>query len=142
MRFTILFASIMLFLPQLCLCETTSPLSEDRKIQMLIKAIEKSDLTFERNGTDYPAVEAAKHLDDKRKHAGTRITTAKDFIDKVASRSSLSGKEYHVKSKDGKRVPAETWLKGELTRIEGKDRITSGTGAADTRPSQRLTTTP
>jgi hypothetical protein len=94
------------------------PLSEEEKIDRLIKGVADSGIVFIRNGTEHTAAQAADHLRTKRKYAGDKIKTAKDFIEQLATRSSLSGKPYMVRTGDGKETPAGQWLTERLRTLE------------------------
>ncbi len=48
---------------------------------------------------------------DKLKLAGSDVKTYNDFIEKVASKSSISGQAYLVKFPDGKTMEVAKWLK-------------------------------
>ncbi len=92
--------------------------SEKEKIEALIKHVEgMEDAVFIRNGTEYDAKTAAKFLRGKwDKDSG--VKTAKDFIEKIASKSSTSGKPYMIRFKDGKEVKSADYLTKELEKIE------------------------
>jgi Family of unknown function (DUF5329) len=93
--------------------------SEDTKIEKLLTFIEShNELRFIRNGSEYSAKEAADHLRSKRESAGSRIKTARQFIEYIASKSYLSGKLYQIKYPDGKLRPSGDVLTDELKRIE------------------------
>ena len=93
-------------------------ISEEQKIEKLINYIEKSEALFIRNGTEYPAKEAAEHLRMKRKKAGNKVKTAKDFIDIIASKSYMSGEAYKMKFKNGSTINTRDMLYNELRKIE------------------------
>jgi len=92
--------------------------SESQKITALLNAIEHSNLIFIRNGMEYSAPRARQHLEMKLSRAGTRITTAAQFIEHLASRSSMTGIAYYVKFPDGRRMRAAVWLREKLAEIE------------------------
>lgn len=92
--------------------------SEEDKIVKLILFIEKSNAVFIRNGNEYDAKEAADHLRMKRKKAGNKVKTAKDFIDQIASKSSMSGEAYKMKFKNGSILNTRDILYVELRKIE------------------------
>lgn len=97
-----------------------SALPEREKIERLIAWIGGLEgATFIRNGEEHAAAEAARHLRRKWDAAGDRITTAREFIEHVATRSSLSGAEYRIRLGDGTVVPAGTWLLQRLAELEG-----------------------
>ena len=92
---------------------------EEEKINLLIKYVAGlQGATFIRNGDEYSAKAAAEHLQMKRKKAGSRIKTAREFIDGLASESSLSGEAYKIRMKDGKTYLCRDVLMKELQRIE------------------------
>jgi hypothetical protein len=95
-------------------------LSEEQKINQLILFVEKSEAKFVRNGTAYSGMEAAKHLKMKREKAGAKIKTAKDFIDLIASKSSMSGEAYLMLYKNGKTIPVRDILYNELRKMDAK----------------------
>jgi Family of unknown function (DUF5329) len=95
-----------------------APLSEAAKIDALIRAVEAhSDLRFLRNDVEYSASEAALHLRMKLAIAGSQIKTVDDFIEHLATGSSVTGKPYLVRFIDGKLVPSAEFLRGELKRL-------------------------
>ena len=83
---------------------------ERQKIERLLDIIEKSDVIFIRNDKEYTPGGMAKHIRKKYKHAGEEIHTLRDFIDKVAARSWISGREYIVRLPGGNEVKAKKWL--------------------------------
>jgi Family of unknown function (DUF5329) len=96
-------------------------LTEREKIERLLKAIESAEGdVFIRNDVAHSAKDAAEHLRSKWNAAGGEITTADDFIDKIASKSSLSGEPYRVRLVDGEEVNAGDYLKDKLKEIEDK----------------------
>ena len=99
------------------------PLSEEEKIEALILSVESAKgAVFIRNGQEYDAATAAKHLRSKRRWAGKKITTAEQFIDKLATGSSQTGKPYVIRFKDGKELKSADFLNAELKRLDGNGR--------------------
>ena len=95
------------------------PLIEKEKIQVLIKALESlKEATFIRNDSDYDAKAAARFLRGKWQAQEKEIKTAMDFIDKVASVSSTSGKPYVIRFKGPREVRCGEYLKEELKKLE------------------------
>ena len=70
---------------------------------MLEGLAQKKDLIFVRDGDEHTCDEAVSHLRLKLGNTRNRIDTAEQFIDKVASSSSITGKPYIVKM-PGKRI--------------------------------------
>lgn len=96
------------------------PQDQAQRIEALIQAVALlHGAVFIRNGTEHTPKEAADHLRLKWKNAGRRVKTAPDFIRICASGSSLSGKPYQIRLKDGRTVPASDWFWTELKRMEG-----------------------
>jgi hypothetical protein len=95
------------------------PISEAARIDALIAHLEALDgATFIRNGSPHTAKEAAAHLKRKRDYVGDKITTAEQFIDELASKSSQSDQPYTIKLKDGNEIPAGEYLKTKLPEID------------------------
>lgn len=95
-------------------------LTEEQKITELINYVEKSNAVFIRNGSEYPSKDAAEHLRMKRKKAGNRIKTAKDFVSEIASKSSMTGEAYKIRFKNGKEMLVKDVLLIELKKIESR----------------------
>lgn len=100
-------------------------LSELDKIENLIVAVEQSQVVFIRNGKSYASAEAAQHLRSKLNQAANSWFapkksdwTAVMFIDKIASKSSLSGKDYLIQIPSGHVVKARDWLYEKLRIME------------------------
>ena len=99
-----------------------SPLSEEAKIHMLIDRMRKLDgATFIRNGSAHDAEGAAAHLELKWGNAKGDIESAREFIDKIASRSSISGEAYRIRLANGTESDAEAYFNSELKKIENGD---------------------
>ena len=97
------------------------PPHEQSRIDKLIRFVEsQKGMKFIRNGTEYECADAAKFLRGKLESMGKEVTTARDFIERIASKSSMSGKPYEVKFADGKTMLASQFLAEELKRIEAQ----------------------
>ncbi|TGK89470.1 hypothetical protein EHQ23_03540 [Leptospira bourretii] len=101
------------------------PLTEEEKIEKLLKKVGLLQGSFIRNGESHTAEEAEKHLRYKLKEAKNSFFapdpkewTAKLFIEKIASKSFLSGTAYQIKFVDGKETKSADWLSAELKKIE------------------------
>jgi hypothetical protein len=94
-------------------------LSEAEKIERLIEAVARqSDAVFVRNGREHSAAEAGEHLRRKWKAADDRVTTAEEFIEHIASHSSLSGSAYSIRFSDGSEMTSAEFLRVELRKLE------------------------
>ena len=95
--------------------------SEAQKIETIIRVLENlKEAQFIRNGSAYNATEAGAHLRMKWKYAGRAVKTAPDFIRLCGSGSSMSGKPYLIRYKDGHEVKAGDFLWTELKKLEEK----------------------
>jgi hypothetical protein len=93
-------------------------LTEKQKIQSLISGIERMEgAKFIRNGSSYDAKTAAKFLRGKWNNREDEVATAAEFIEKVASKSSTSGKPYLIRM-NGREVSCAEHLKKELAKLE------------------------
>lgn len=101
------------------LLTTPAPMPEAQKIEGLIQAVaDLQGAVFLRNGSQHAPKEAAEHLRLKWKNAGRKVKTAPEFIQYCASGSSMSGKPYEIRFRDGRTVLARDWLWTELKRME------------------------
>jgi len=81
----------------------------------LIQRVSKmTAMVFLRNGNEYTAADAAKHMQAKYDYFKKDLATAEDFIDRCASRSEMTGKPYQVKMPNGAVRDAKEFLTAEL----------------------------
>lgn len=87
------------------------------KIEALISHVQgMADAKFIRNGKEYEAKDAAKFLRGKWKSKKGEIHSLEDFIEKVATKSSTTGKAYLIRLKGAKEVPCATYLRERLSK--------------------------
>ena len=99
------------------------PASEQRKIEALIQHIETlTEAVFIRNNQAYPAKTAAQFLRGKWHATLDDITTAQEFIAKVASVSSTTGQPYRIRFPDGHEVLSGDYLRTVLQQLEQPSR--------------------
>jgi GH43 family beta-xylosidase len=97
------------------------PMTETEKIEALIHAVDTLEgAVFIRNGKEYDCHAAADHMRTKWNWKKGEIKTARDFIRLAATSSSMSGKDYVIRFKDGREVKAADFLLAELEKLEGK----------------------
>lgn len=97
--------------------------AEQARIDKLIDAVAaNAEMKFIRNGSEYTPAQAGKFLRGKMNSMGGEVTTCEDFIERIASRSSTSGKDYQVKMSDGKMMPSGEFMRQELARLERKNK--------------------
>jgi hypothetical protein len=97
----------------------------ETEIQYLLEFVADSNCDFIRNGTSHESAEAADHLRLKysrgRKYAGT----AEQFIDRLASESSWTGKPYMVNC-GGRTEPVRDWLHRALADYRSTPAVKPG----------------
>lgn len=88
--------------------------NSDTEIEYLLTAIGSSNCVFIRNGTRHPAKDAESHL--RMKYGKTRryIDDAAEFVTKLASESSWTGKPYILDCPDMETQTTKTWLSEKL----------------------------
>lgn len=93
-------------------------MQQDEVIERLLGAVAGLQAAvLNRNGSDYPPVEAVEHLRMKRESEGEM--TAEQFIDGIATKSSLSGRAYEIRHGDGSTEALADFLRAELKKIRG-----------------------
>ena len=88
--------------------------SLDESINYLLDYVAKSDATFIRNGQTHTPQEAASHIKAKYEHFKDKIKTPEDFIRLSASKSLQTGQPYLVRTRDGKEMHLDLWLRNAL----------------------------
>jgi hypothetical protein len=95
------------------------PTTEKQKIEALIKHVKGlKNAAFVRNDKEYDAASAAKFLRAKWEANEADVQTAEEFVGKVATASSTSGKPYSIRFKDGREVKSGDYLRSELKKLE------------------------
>ena len=92
-----------------------------REIQGLMDALSTSSCEFQRNGTWHGRDDARKHLQRKYDYLLKRglADSAEQFIERAASRSSISGKPYRVACPGRTEQDAAPWFRQQLLRLRG-----------------------
>jgi len=95
------------------------PAEEAGRIEELIAAVEhQTDAAFIRNNRAYDSAVAAEFLRRKWRAQADRVGSAEDFIAKVASFSSTSGRAYLIRFGNGREIPCSVFLRAELARLQ------------------------
>ena len=95
--------------------------SLEQTIVFLLHRIATADATFIRNGQSHTPQEAVAHVRAKYEHFKGQIKTPEDFIRLTASKSSLTGQPYLVRTRDGKEMPLNAWLSDALREHRGNE---------------------
>ena len=90
----------------------------EREIEALIAGLGSSGCEFERNGSWYDAAQAEEHLRTKYEWLRKRgmADSAEKFIERGASQSSVSGKNYQVRCPGKPVTESGIWFRALLTR--------------------------
>ena len=89
------------------------------EIQALIQAVAESDCEFDRNGSMHSSAAAAEHLELKYSRGKRYANSAEAFIERLASKSSWSGKPYQMIC-GGETHPAGDWLAMRLEALRSQ----------------------
>lgn len=109
---SIVLATLVLAMPAVADEATT-----EAEIEYLMTEIGRSDCTFIRNGKRHDAADAEAHIRMKYRNAFRHAKTAEMFIDRLASKSSMSRKPYLMECPGEDAVPSGEWLKSKLAEF-------------------------
>ena len=98
-----------------------TPAPAQREIDGLLQGLEQSGCRFQRNGRWYGGGDARRHLQRKYDYLLKRnlADTAEQFIERAASKSSISGRAYQVRCPGQPVQPAATWFRTKLDALRG-----------------------
>ena len=85
----------------------------ETEINALLEVVAKSGCDFKRNGTLHSSPDAAEHLALKYSRGQRYVETTENFIDRLATKSSWTGRSYTVIC-DGVETASGTWLHAQL----------------------------
>ena len=84
------------------------------EIDFLLKSIGSSDCTFIRNGERHNSRAAEKHLRMKYRRGKRYAPSSEKFVERLASKSSLSKKLYYIECEGEEKTPSGDWLMQRL----------------------------
>jgi hypothetical protein len=84
-----------------------------REIEHLLAFVAASECRFVRSGSEFDGKAAREHLKRKLDYARSMLSTADQFVDHVATGSSLTGEAYKVRC-GARELTSQAWLRGEL----------------------------
>ena len=85
----------------------------ETEINTLLEVVAKSGCDFKRNDTLHSSPDAAEHLALKYSRGQRYVETTENFIDRLATKSSWTGRPYTVIC-DGVETASGTWLHAQL----------------------------
>ncbi len=116
MRFALLLALPALFLATTGRADDVPP-----EIDHLLTTVGSSNCVFIRNGKHHDAADAEDHLRMKYRRGKRYAPTTEAFIERLASKSSMSKKLYHIDCPGEERMPSGEWLSQRLAEYrEGR----------------------
>jgi hypothetical protein len=89
----------------------------EAEVDHLIAYVDQSNCAFIRNGAKGDSHAAAAHLRQKYHYARGRVETSEQFINHIASGSSMTGNPYLVECAGQEREQSGPWLRKELARF-------------------------
>lgn len=92
----------------------------DAEIDFLLDFVETSGCTFIRNGKEHEPAAARAHLELKRKRGKRYYHTTEEFIERIASSSSWSGKPYLIRCGDEEAKPIKPWYRQALSEYRSR----------------------
>jgi hypothetical protein len=100
-------------------CAAALPPTARVEIDSLLSRLAASGCQFKRNGAWHTADEAQAHLQRKLGYLVDRgaVASAEQFIERAATKSSVSGQTYLVKCGGNPAVPSGQWLYSELQAL-------------------------
>ena len=89
----------------------------NEEIDALLDAVASSECVFVRNGKEYDVDDAVSHLQMKRERGGRYFDSTEEFIERIASKSSWSGKPYEIHCGEDEPYLAIDWFNARLKEI-------------------------
>ena len=114
----LILASLLVVLP--ILLQPARAESMDDEIDFLLDAVATSGCTFIRNGREHDAEDARDHLQTKRRRGKRYFDSTEEFIERLASKSSMSGKPYMIRCGGADAVAARDWFTALLDEHRGE----------------------
>jgi hypothetical protein len=94
---------------------TLSPANQS-EIDALLTGLKTSGCQFNRNGTWYSPQDAQAHLARKLDYLVSKnaVSSTEQFIERAATKSSVTGQAYVVRCGNAPLVPSSVWLSRQL----------------------------
>ena len=91
-----------------------------KEINHLLGFVEKTNCSFNRNGTSYNGGEARTHIQKKYDYYQDDIKSAEDFIEYSATKSMISGRKYIINCLNKEEMSSQVWLTNELKKYRSQ----------------------
>ena len=115
MRVIVAFALLICLLPPGARADAAP-----EEISYLLSTIGSSNCAFIRNGKRHNAQDAEAHLRGKYRRGKRYAPTSEKFIERLASKSSMSNEPYYIECEGEQRVPCGDWLMQRLNELRGR----------------------
>lgn len=104
---SLVFLSVAIALP---------PAAVQSEVRYLLQHVEESACEFYRNGLWYDGAHASAHLRTKYKYLTVRdqVSTTEEFIERAATKSTMSGIPYQVRCIGSVPIDSNLWLSEAL----------------------------
>jgi hypothetical protein len=109
---------------------------QNPEIDFLLSAIGSSECVFVRNGKRHEAKKAEEHLRMKYDRGRRYATSTEAFIERLASKSSMTRKLYMIECPGAEPVPSGVWLMQRLEVLRNRP------ATATEQPGNRATGQP
>jgi len=87
---------------------------ENEEIEYLLESVGQSGCIFVRNGSEHSPEDAESHLRLKYRNGKKWVKSAEQFIARLASKSSWTGRIYYLRCDGEDRQPVGEWLTNKL----------------------------
>ena len=101
-------------------CNAGGTTETEAEVEQLISLVGDSQCDFIRNGKAHTADAAASHLRMKFKRGKKYVASTEEFIERIASKSSITRRPYEMDCIGQAKVAAKTWLTTQLAIIREK----------------------
>ena len=96
--------------------------STQQELNQLFTLVEQSNCVFTRNGSDHDSADAAVHLRLKSRRGKSYYNSTDQYIDRLATKSSWTGKPYSVQCPNEEPQSSNQWLHGLLDEVRGSSK--------------------
>ena len=97
------------------------PDADRHEVTYLLEYLRTSGCEMERNGKNHNSESAYSHVKKKYEYFRDKIKTSEEFVEYSATKSTMSGKYYHVFCGSEPAGRTQDWLLEELRRYRAKN---------------------